>query len=49
MDTITDVRVYQNGNVWYVEFKRNGVLETTEPFGEEETATNHANFLSNTL
>jgi hypothetical protein len=49
MGTITDVRVYRNGNVWYVEFKRDGVLETTEPFGEEETAMNYANFISNTL
>lgn len=47
MGTITDVRVYQDGSVWYVEFKRNGILETTEPFGEENTAINHAEFLSN--
>lgn len=49
MGIITDVRVYQDGNVWYVEFKRDDVLETTEPFGEEETAMNYANFISNTL
>lgn len=47
MGTITDVRVYQDGNVWYVEFKKDGILERTEPFGEENTAINHAEFLSN--
>jgi hypothetical protein len=49
MGTITDIRVYQEGNVWYVEFKKDGVLERTEPFGEEDTAISYANFISNTL
>ena len=49
MGTITDIRVYQEGNVWYVEFKKDGVLERTEPFGEEDTAISHAEILSKTL